>query len=93
MFSIRNARHCGEPRGNTAHRAQCTDTTLTPEEHDLCLHIGQRLFEHGIHFAGLNLASPYVLEYNVVNPSCLNERLTLGLPDRAPIRSQHPSPM
>ncbi|MER6112796.1 ATP-grasp domain-containing protein [Streptomyces hirsutus] len=93
MFSVRNARHCGERRGNTAHRARCTDTTLTPEEHDLRLHIGQRLLEHGIHFAGLDLAYPYVLEYNVVNPGGLDERLTLGLPDRAPTRSQHSSLM
>lgn len=73
-----------EHRGNTAHRARCTDTALTPEERDLCLHIGERLLNHGIRFAGLDLAYPYVFEYKVVNPGGLDERLTLGLPDHTP---------
>ncbi|GAA2506043.1 hypothetical protein [Streptomyces gobitricini] len=70
-----------EHRGNTAHRARCTGTTLTPDEHALCLLIGNRLLEHGIRFTGLDLAHPYVFECNVVNPGGLDERLTLGLPD------------
>jgi glutathione synthase len=73
-----------EHRGNTAHRAKCTDTTLTTDELILCERIGERLAAHGIRFAGIDLAYPYVFEANLVNPGGLDERLELGLPDRSP---------
>ncbi|MEV2256215.1 hypothetical protein AB0I94_37615 [Streptomyces sp. NPDC050147] len=73
-----------EHRGNATHRARCTDTTLTEAEHELCLRVGARLMDHGIRFAGLDVAHPYVFEFNVVNPGGLDERLALGLPNRAP---------
>ncbi|MGW1378068.1 ATP-grasp domain-containing protein [Streptomyces sp. NPDC002446] len=74
----------GEHRGNTAHRAQCTDTALTADEERLCRRIGGRLLRHGIRFAGVDLAYPYVFEFNMVNPGGLDERRELGLPDRTP---------
>ncbi|MGW7090425.1 ATP-grasp domain-containing protein [Streptomyces sp. NPDC054871] len=72
----------GEHRGNTAHRARCAETELTADEHELCTRIGARLREHGIRFAGIDLAYPYVFEFNVVNPGGLDERIdVLGLDD------------
>ncbi|MFD7169957.1 ATP-grasp domain-containing protein [Streptomyces violascens] len=70
-----------EHRGNTAHRARCTDTALTAAEHELCVRVAARLRAHGIRFAGIDLAYPYVFECNVINPGGLDERITLGLPD------------
>lgn len=74
----------GEHRGNTAHRAHCTGAELTADEKRLCLNIGEQLLRHGIRFAGIDLAYPYVFEFNMVNPGGLDERLELGLPDRTP---------
>ncbi|MBW5420979.1 hypothetical protein GKQ77_05260 [Streptomyces sp. BG9H] len=73
-----------EHRGNTAHRAHCSDTSLSTDERRLCEHIGKQLLRHGIRFSGIDLAYPYVFEFNVVNPGGLDERLALGLPDRSP---------
>ncbi|WP_438483757.1 hypothetical protein [Streptomyces sp. S186] len=73
-----------EHRGNTAHRARCEDTTLTPDEEKLCRDVGQRLLRHGIRFVGIDLAYPHVFEFNMVNPGGLDERLEFGMPDRTP---------
>ncbi|MDI3387675.1 hypothetical protein QIS99_15920 [Streptomyces sp. B-S-A8] len=73
-----------EHRGNTTHRASCSETELTDDEWQLCEQVGERLMRHGIRFAGIDLAHPYVFEANLVNPGGLDERLTLGLPDLTP---------
>ncbi|TJZ57399.1 hypothetical protein FCH28_08235 [Streptomyces piniterrae] len=73
-----------EHRGNTAHRVHCAETALTADEQQLCERIGRRLARHGIRFAGIDLAHPYVFEVNLVNPGGLDERVALGLPDRSP---------
>ncbi|MFJ6793938.1 hypothetical protein [Streptomyces sp. NPDC091268] len=74
----------GEHRGNTAHRATCAESTLSGEEMELCTAIGERLARHGVRFAGLDLAYPYVFEANLVNPCALEEIIALGLPDVTP---------
>ncbi|MFJ6799011.1 hypothetical protein [Streptomyces sp. NPDC091268] len=74
----------GEHRGNTAHRATCTQTTLTGDEMRLCTTISESLARHGVRFAGLDLAYPYVFEANLVNPGGLEEIVALGLPDTTP---------
>ncbi|MFJ8670119.1 hypothetical protein [Streptomyces sp. NPDC093600] len=73
-----------EHRGDTAHRAHCSDTFLSADERRLCEHIGKQLLRHGTRFADIDLACPYVFEFNVVNPGGLDERLVFGLPDRSP---------
>lgn len=59
-------------------------TPLSTDQRRLCERVGERPPRHGIRFAGVDLAYPYVFECNVVNPGGLDERLALGLPDRSP---------
>lgn len=60
------------------HRANVTlgnkfdGLTLTQDEHIFCENLGARLIQLGIFYVGLDLAYPYVLELNLVNPGALN---------------------
>ncbi|MGX1885349.1 ATP-grasp domain-containing protein [Streptomyces sp. NPDC055287] len=74
----------GEHRGNTAHQAACAETALSADETRLCTVIAERLARHGVRFAGLDLAYPYVFEANLVSPGGLEEIVALGLPDATP---------
>ncbi|MFD9302560.1 hypothetical protein ACFWCB_07670 [Streptomyces sp. NPDC060048] len=74
----------GEHRGNTAHRAACAETAHRADEARLCTVIAERPAPHGVRFAGLDLAHPYVFEVNPVNPGGLENIVALGLPDPTP---------
>jgi glutathione synthase len=42
--------------------------SLDAQEHSLAVDIAQRLGAYGVHFAGLDMVYPYILEVNLVNP-------------------------
>jgi glutathione synthase len=68
-------------RGNMTQHATMRLSEPTAAEHELASAVARRLLDHGIRFAGLDVAYPYVFEVNLVNPGGLVERKELGLPD------------
>lgn len=84
---LRKARK--DHRTNLLHGAEIKQCNLTSQELKYCEIIGQLLISHGAEFAGLDLAFPYVIEFNVVNPGGLHtiesltgEDLTSAIIDR-----------
>jgi glutathione synthase len=55
-------------RGNLAFAATPEPCDLTSQEHDACERLGRYLVERGAYFAGVDIAWPWFLEWNVVNP-------------------------
>lgn len=55
-------------RTNIMQGASIEACSLTDEEAVYCEKIGKFLVSRGAHFVGLDLAYPYVIEFNVVNP-------------------------
>lgn len=55
-------------RTNIEAGATAQASTLSDEERDYCRKIGQRLLEYGAVFVGMDLAYPWVIEFNVINP-------------------------
>lgn len=55
-------------RTNVMQGASIEACSLTEEETAYCERIGAFLVSRGAHFVGLDLAYPYVIEFNVVNP-------------------------
>lgn len=74
-------------RGNITQSADFAVCDLTDDERKLASRVGEALLRHGIRFAGIDVAYPYVFEVNLVNPGGLVEPWQLGLPDdsREPI--------
>jgi glutathione synthase len=68
-------------RGNVAQHAEMQLGEASEEEVALAEAIAARLLHHGIRFAGIDMAYPYVFEVNLVNPGGLVKRLQLGLED------------
>lgn len=58
-------------RTNVAQGASVESATLTPEEQDCCGKIGERLALMGAVYFAIDLAFPWVIELNVVNPGGL----------------------
>jgi glutathione synthase len=71
----------GEHRGNVSQLARFSLASLDPGERQLGMDVGERLMAHGIRFAGIDVAYPYVFEVNLVNPGGLIEPSQLGMPD------------
>ena len=67
----------GEHRSNIAQGGRIYPIELTVEEAELCALIAERLGRHGVHFAGVDLCFPHVLEINLVNPGGLDDVLTM----------------
>ncbi|MFF4920653.1 MULTISPECIES: ATP-grasp domain-containing protein [unclassified Kitasatospora] len=65
-------------RANATVGARYEPLRLTPEEDEFVRKLGKRLMDHGIFWAGLDLAYPYVIEVNLENPGGLgyHQRLT-----------------
>jgi glutathione synthase len=61
-----------DDRANTTLGTRFEAMTLTPEEDQFIRRLGKRLMELGIHYSGIDLAYPYVMELNLVNPGGLN---------------------
>lgn len=57
-----------EHRAHRMHGAQQIPVSLEPEEDALCHMVARNLLQHGVHFVGLDVAFPYILECNLVNP-------------------------
>lgn len=60
----------GEHRSNYTHGGTLARAAqLTEDERQLCDEIGRKLCEFDLNFAGIDMAYPYVLEINLVNPA------------------------
>ena len=55
-------------RGNLHQGAGAELCDLTPEEQASCQRVATYLLERGVYFAGLDIAWPWLLEWNIVNP-------------------------
>lgn len=58
-------------RSNRIHTPNKLAVGLTPDEARLCSEVGERLVNHGVRFAAIDMAYPYVFEVNIVNPGGL----------------------
>ncbi|WP_326770460.1 glutathione synthase (plasmid) [Streptomyces sp. NBC_01591] len=65
-------------RANATIGARYERLQLTPDEETFVRAIGKQLRDHGIHFAGIDLAYPHVIEVNLENPAglCYHQRAT-----------------
>ncbi len=71
-------------RTNVTSGAATEPCDLTAEERAYCESIGEFLLQQGAYFVGLDLAYPWVIEFNVVNPGGIHTILELGGPDLSP---------
>lgn len=65
-------------RTNVTSGARVELCELSEEERTYCEGIGAFLIEQGAQFVGLDLAYPWVIEFNVVNPGGIHTILDLG---------------
>lgn len=70
-------RNTQDHRTNLAQGGEPEVCTLTPEEIALCGPIGKFLRDEGALFVAMDLAYPYVIELNVINPGGLTTLLAL----------------
>ncbi|MFT7242830.1 MAG: glutathione synthase [Candidatus Azotimanducaceae bacterium] len=68
----------GDHRTNVSAGASTTLCDLTADEHQYCERIGAFLAGQGAQFVGLDLAYPWVIEFNVVNPGGIQTIVSLG---------------
>jgi glutathione synthase len=61
-----------DDRANVTLGTRFEGLTLTPDEDGFVRRLGKRLMELGIFYSGIDLAYPYVMELNLVNPGGLN---------------------
>lgn len=61
----------GDHRSNLTQGGRLIAAGLSEDEYRLCSALGVRLRQWGVNFIGLDLAYPYVLEFNIVNPGGL----------------------
>ena len=64
-------------RGNLAKGGSGKGVPLSPRDFEICEHVGPRLREMGIVFAGLDVIGDYLTEINVTSPTCIRELDTL----------------
>ena len=64
-------RNTQDHRTNLAQGGEPEACTLTSEELDLCSNVGEFLRREGALFVAMDLAYPYVIELNVINPGGL----------------------
>ena len=65
-------------RTNVSAGAQTELCELSAKELAYCQRIGEFLMQQGAYFVGLDLAYPWVIEFNVVNPGGIQTILELG---------------
>jgi len=63
----------GEFRSNVNAGGRCLLCELTARDRAICERVGPWLVREGIHFSGLDIVGPYLLEVNITSPSCLRE--------------------
>lgn len=67
-------------RSNIAQGAKPIPVDLSSAEIGLAELIGRKLMEHGINYAGLDMAYPYIIEFNIINPGGLHDaKLASGI--------------
>ncbi|MGY3473484.1 RimK family alpha-L-glutamate ligase [Bradyrhizobium ottawaense] len=67
-------------RSNIAQGARPIPVDLNSDEISLAELIGRKLMAHGINYVGLDMAYPYILEFNLVNPGGLYDaKLASGI--------------
>lgn len=69
-------------RTNVSQGAFTEHCTLTPEERDYCSRLAGHLLDEGVYFSGIDLAWPWLIETNVVNPGGIVTLETLTGCDR-----------
>ncbi len=72
ICGFRRFHHELDHRANVTLGNQFEGLSLTTEESSFCRTLGARLMDMGLMYVGLDLAFPYVLELNLVNPGALN---------------------
>ncbi len=65
-------------RGNLHQEAEATLCNLLPEERTACEGIGRYLLDKGAYYVGLDIAWPWFLEWNVLNPGGIGTTHRLG---------------
>ena len=74
----------GDHRTNVSAGASVSLCELSAAERQYCEKIGAYLRSHGALYVGLDLAFPWVIEFNVVNPGGVQTIMSLGGEDLAP---------
>jgi glutathione synthase len=74
----------GDHRTNVSAGASVSLCELSAAERHYCEKIGAYLKSEGALYVGLDLAFPWVIEFNVVNPGGLQTITSLGGEDLAP---------
>jgi glutathione synthase len=75
----------GEHRANNVYGSKEEHCELSPDEQTLCATVGKSLTRHGVRFAGIDLAYPYIFEVNIINPGGTGRAMQLSgkdVPDR-----------
>lgn len=55
-------------RSNITQGGELLSAELNDDEYKICSELGRRLLLNGVRFIGIDLAYPFVLEFNIVNP-------------------------
>ena len=55
-------------RSNLRQGGKLIASELMSAEADLCAELAQRFFDFGVGYVGIDIAYPYVLEFNIANP-------------------------
>ncbi|MER6776669.1 MULTISPECIES: glutathione synthase [unclassified Streptomyces] len=61
-----------DDRANVTLGTKFEGLTLTPEEDAFVRDLGKRMMDLGIFYSGIDMAYPYIMEFNLVNPGGLN---------------------
>ncbi|MGY3582518.1 glutathione synthase [Bradyrhizobium sp. USDA 4341] len=75
--------HPDDHRSNIVLGGKPIPVDLNADEIELAESIGQKLMAHGINFAGIDMAYPYIIEINLVNPGGLYDAQLASEPDRS----------
>lgn len=70
-------------RSNIAQGAKPVPVDLNSAEIELAELIGRKLMEYGINFVGLDMAYPYIIEFNLINPGGLYDAKLASGVDRS----------
>jgi glutathione synthase len=70
---VRRVPAAGEFRSNVNAGGRCVPCELSGADRAICERLRPWLVEEEIHFAGVDIVGPHVLEVNITSPSCLRE--------------------
>ncbi|MCK1332498.1 RimK family alpha-L-glutamate ligase [Bradyrhizobium sp. CW9] len=75
--------HPDDHRSNIVQGGKAIPVDMHPGEIELSESVGQKLMAHGINFAGIDMAYPYILELNLANPGGLYDAQLASGVDRS----------